>query len=41
MPDKQSENQILECRHRRPERSDLTGTAVHSRSDTGELSLPA
>jgi len=33
-----------ECQHRRPERSSPTGTAVRSRSDTGEtgeLSLPA
>ena len=29
-----------ECQHRRPERSSPTGMAVHSRSDTGELSLP-
>ena len=29
------------CLHRRPERSSPTGTAVRSRSDTGELSLPA
>ena len=32
---------LSECRHRRPERSSPTGTAVRGRSDTGELSLPA
>jgi len=30
-----------ECRHRRLERSSSTSTSVHSRSDTGELPLPA
>ena len=30
----------VECRHRRPERSSPTGTAVRGLSHTGELSLP-